>query len=123
MMTAFSCIIFLKNWTIVSNFKFIPYFNILQNFVQNVRKPKWPFILSWAANQLSDTPFCPFFHPESVRPTKAIKENIRKNSMMKSPEKEQNLVIPTIYVSHILNIYSCCVVSFQLYTMYIFLSM
>ena len=28
-----------------SNFKFIQYFNILQNFVQNVRKPKWPSIL------------------------------------------------------------------------------
>ena len=31
----------------VSNFKLIPHFNILQSFVQNVRKPKWPFILSW----------------------------------------------------------------------------
>ena len=37
MLTAFSCIIFLNIWTMVSNFKFIPYFNILQNFVQNVR--------------------------------------------------------------------------------------
>ena len=46
-MTEFSCIIFLKIWTMVSNFKIIPYFNILQNFVQNVRKPKWPSILSW----------------------------------------------------------------------------
>ena len=36
MLTAFSCIIFLKNWTTVSNFKFFPYLNILQNFVQNV---------------------------------------------------------------------------------------
>ena len=45
-MTAFSCIIYLKNWTMVSNFKFIPYFNILQNFVQNVGKPKWSSILS-----------------------------------------------------------------------------
>ena len=24
----------------------MPYFNILQNFIQNVRKPKWPSILS-----------------------------------------------------------------------------
>ena len=30
----------------VSNFKFIPYFNILQNCVQNVRKPKYPSILA-----------------------------------------------------------------------------
>ena len=30
----------------VSDCKFIPYLNILQNFVQNVRKPKWLFILS-----------------------------------------------------------------------------
>ena len=45
-MTTFSCIIFLKIWTIVSNFKFIPYFNILEHFVRNVRKPKWPSILS-----------------------------------------------------------------------------
>ena len=47
MMTAFSCIIFLKIWTMVSNFKIIPYFNILQNFVQKYRKPKWSSILSW----------------------------------------------------------------------------
>ena len=47
MMTAFSCIIFLKIWTMVSNFKLIPYFNTLQKFVQNVRKPKWPSNLSW----------------------------------------------------------------------------
>ena len=40
MFTAFSFIIFLKNWTMVSDFKFIPYFNIFQNFVQNVGKPK-----------------------------------------------------------------------------------
>ena len=31
----------------VSNFKFIPYFNIVQNFVENVRKSKWISILSW----------------------------------------------------------------------------
>ena len=46
-MTTFSCIIFVKIWAMVSDCKFIPYFNILHNFVQNVRKPKWPFILSW----------------------------------------------------------------------------
>ena len=31
----------------ISNFKYIPYFNILQNLVENVRKAKNP--LSWAA--------------------------------------------------------------------------
>ena len=36
MLTAFSCIIFLKIWTIICNFKFIPYFIIFQNFVQNI---------------------------------------------------------------------------------------
>ena len=46
MMTAFSCFVFLKIWTMDSNFKFIPYLNILQNFVQNVKKTKWPSILS-----------------------------------------------------------------------------
>ena len=45
-MTAFSCIIFLKIWAMFSNFKFIPYFNIEQNFVENVRKPNWSSILS-----------------------------------------------------------------------------
>ena len=30
----------------ISNFKFLPYFNILQNFVENVRKTKKPSILS-----------------------------------------------------------------------------
>ena len=45
-MTVFSCIIFLKIWTIASNFKLIPHLNILQNFVQNVWKQKWPPILS-----------------------------------------------------------------------------
>ena len=30
----------------ISNFKWFPYFNIMQNFVQNVQKPKNP--LSWA---------------------------------------------------------------------------
>ena len=49
MMTEFSCIIFLKILTMVSNFKFILYFNILQNFVQNVKKSKWPSILSCSA--------------------------------------------------------------------------
>ena len=36
----------------VSNFKFIPYVNILQNFAQNVRKQKWPSILSWSVRTL-----------------------------------------------------------------------
>ena len=47
-MTVFSGIIFLKIWTIVSNFKLIPYFNILQNFVQNLyENQNGRSILSW----------------------------------------------------------------------------
>ena len=41
----------------VSNFKFIPYLNILQNFVQNVRKPKWPSILSCIDNHYEEFHF------------------------------------------------------------------
>ena len=55
MMTEFSCIIFLNIWTMVSNFKIIPYFNILQNFVQNVRKPKSPSILTCEVKVLLST--------------------------------------------------------------------
>ena len=44
-----------------------------------------------AANQLSDMPFCPFFHQELVRPTKEIKENFRKNFMTKNLEKRTKL--------------------------------
>ena len=57
-MTVFGCIIFLKNWIMISNFKFIPYSYILQNFVQNVRKPKWPSILSWYFKMRNN--FCNF---------------------------------------------------------------
>ena len=46
-MTEFSLIIFLKILAMVLNFKFIPYFNILQNVVENVRKTKKNSILSW----------------------------------------------------------------------------
>ena len=38
---------FLNCCAIISNFKFIPYFNISQTFVQSVRKTKWTSILSW----------------------------------------------------------------------------
>ena len=47
-----------KICTMIFNFKFIPYFNILQNFVENVRK-KNNSILSWPWNiyRLKETLF------------------------------------------------------------------
>ena len=44
MLNALNFVILLKICTMISNFKFVPYFNILQNFVENVRKK--PSILS-----------------------------------------------------------------------------
>ena len=46
MLTTFDLIIILKIWSMVSKFKLTPYLDILQNFIQNIRKPKWPSILS-----------------------------------------------------------------------------
>ena len=47
MLTSFNVIIFLKILSIISNFKLFQYFNISQNFVQNVQKQKNTFVLSW----------------------------------------------------------------------------
>ena len=47
MLNALNFIILLKIRTMISNFQFIPYLNILQNFVENVRKTK-KNPLSWA---------------------------------------------------------------------------
>ena len=61
-----SCIIFLKIWAMVSNFKFIPYFIILQNFVENERK-KWPYILSCFYMKLTSTHLFMFLHSFNVQ--------------------------------------------------------
>ena len=42
MLTSFNMVIFLKVLSMISNFKLFPYFNISQNFVQNVQKQKKP---------------------------------------------------------------------------------
>ena len=50
MLNAFNFIILLKMCTMISNFKFIQYFYMLQKFVENVRKTKKTSILSWSKN-------------------------------------------------------------------------
>ena len=44
MLASLNMIIFLKIWSMISNFKLFPNFNISQNFVQNVQKQKNTFV-------------------------------------------------------------------------------
>ena len=51
-LTAFNFITFLNVWIIIFNFKFSPYFNMSQSFVQNVRTIKLTSILGCWENAI-----------------------------------------------------------------------